>query len=107
MVIENGNLKRMKCFSIEDCNELTDLELGGYEDEYDVYNNDEDEDENERIDTIFQVSNCKNLISITISDHWYPCDNSIVLQGRWKLIDMIMNRSSQSSNIHYRYIFIL
>ena len=32
LVIENGDLKRMTYFSIEECDELTNMKLGGVED---------------------------------------------------------------------------
>ena len=101
LVIENGNLKRMTYFSIEECDELTNMKLGGVEGKT------KNQNEKKSMDRVFRISNCKNILSITIGNDWYQINKNFVLQGHIFLKQYDMNRSSFSSDIHYRLWFIL
>ena len=101
LVIENGNLKRMTYFSIEECDELTNMKLGGVEGKT------KNQNEKKSMDRVFRISNCKNLLSITIGNDWYQINKNFVLQGHIFLKQYDMNRSSFSSDIHYRSWIIL
>ena len=116
LVIEKGCLKRMKCFSIEECNELIDLELNGdrvrvyyddeEEEEYDDDGDDgddddeddeDDEDEDNEDDStvrLFRVTDCKNLRNISIDYYWYVNNTSVVIQSTLLFYVMFMARSS-------------
>ena len=98
LILHKVNMNGVKCLCIENCNELTDLKLGGIHDDYN-----DNENEDDSLDRVFQIWNCKNLMRINIGDYWYMFkNNSIILQGNTIVHRMIVYRSSQSSNIHYR-----
>ena len=56
----------MISFCIEDCDELVDVSLEG---------SDESQFNNDKMNSIFSVKNCKSLQSLYIGDYWYmDCD---------------------------------
>ena len=71
LVIEKNCLKRMKCFSIEECSKLISVELSG-----------EKKETPEVLSTerVFKIIDCKNLRTIRIGDYWYTNNYSIQLQ---------------------------
>ena len=62
----NHSLYNMRSFCIEDCDELVDVTLGGSK---------ESQFNNDKMNSIFSVKNCKSLQSLYIGDNWYmDCD---------------------------------